>query len=91
MSFFTVSGTARMIPAEDQKVHIGTKQRVDTAYYLLAFNKKPTVEEINIRSVYSRNSIKTILCIQDRNESVLATIHMNFQIPEYFCNKIMHV
>ena len=26
--FFTVSGTARMVPAEDLKVHIGTKQRV---------------------------------------------------------------
>ena len=56
---FTVSGTARMIPAEYLKVHIGTKQRVDTAYYHLAFNEKPTLEEINIRSVYSRNSMKT--------------------------------
>ena len=34
-----------MVPAEDQKVHIGTKQRFDTAYYHLAFNMKPTVEE----------------------------------------------
>ena len=71
-----------MVPAEDQKVHIDTKQRVDTAYYHIAFNKKPTVEEINIRSVYSRNSIKTIPYIQDRNESLRELIHMNFQIPE---------
>ena len=27
-TFFTVSGTARMVPAEDLKMHIGTKQRV---------------------------------------------------------------
>ena len=40
--FFTVSGTARMVPAEDLKVHIGSNQRVDIAYYHLAFNKKPT-------------------------------------------------
>ena len=26
-TFFTVSGTARMVPAEDLNVHIGTKQR----------------------------------------------------------------
>ena len=27
-TFFTVSGTARMVPAEDLKMNIGTKQRV---------------------------------------------------------------
>ena len=32
-TFLTVSGTARMVPAEDLKVHIGSKQRVDIAYY----------------------------------------------------------
>ena len=46
-TFFTVSGTARMVPAEDLKVHIGSKQRVDIAYYHLAFNKKPTVDRRN--------------------------------------------
>ena len=35
-TFFTVSGTARMVPAEDLKVHIGSNQRVDIAYYHLA-------------------------------------------------------
>ena len=43
-TFFTVSGTARMVPAEDLKMHIGSKQRADIAYYHLALNKKPTVE-----------------------------------------------
>ena len=46
-TFFTVSGTARMVPAEDLKVHIGSKQRVDIVYYHLAFNKQPTVERTN--------------------------------------------
>ena len=46
-TFFTVSGTARMVPAEDLKVHIGSKQRVGIAYYHLAFNKKPTVDRRN--------------------------------------------
>ena len=36
-----------MVPAEDLKVHIGSKQRVDIAYYHLAFNKKPTVDRRN--------------------------------------------
>ena len=46
-TFFTVSGTARMVPAEDLKVHIGSKQRVDIVYYHLALNKQPTVERTN--------------------------------------------
>ena len=41
-TFYTISGTARMVPAEDLKVHIGTTQRFDTAYYHLAVNKTPT-------------------------------------------------
>ena len=46
-TFFTVSGTVRMVPAEDLKVHIGSKQRVDIVYYHLALNKQPTVERTN--------------------------------------------
>ena len=41
-TFYTVSGTVRMVPAEDLKVHIVTTQRFDTAYYHLAVNKTPT-------------------------------------------------
>ena len=44
---FTVSGTARMVPAEDLKVHIGSKQRVDIAYYHLVLNKQGTIERTN--------------------------------------------
>ena len=44
MTSDTVSGTARMVPAEDLKVHIGSKQRVDIAYGHLALNEQPTAE-----------------------------------------------
>ena len=36
-----------MVPAEDLKVHIGSKKRVDIVYYHLAFNEKPTVDRRN--------------------------------------------
>ena len=34
-----------MVPAEDLKVHIGSKQRVDIAYGHLALNEQPTAEK----------------------------------------------
>ena len=33
-TFFTVSGTARMVPAEDPKEHFGTKRRVVVWLYI---------------------------------------------------------
>ena len=50
-----------MVPAEDLKVHIGSKQRVGIAYYHLAFNKKPTVDRRNSNGC--TDSMKLVHCL----------------------------
>ena len=87
-TFFTVSGTARMVPAEDLKVHIGSKQRVDIAYHHLAFNKKPTVDRRNSNGC--TDSMKLHIFIEGfvypRQKSwIQSTMHQNpFVIKIHF-------
>ena len=68
-TFFTVSGTARMVPAEDLKVHIGSKQRVDIVYYHLALNRQPTVERkfVDLPNNFSNSEFDTFESLGRKN------------------------